>query len=433
MASSYLRALILLLLMSLVSGPLQAQAPQPLTEEMAVRLASQNQPMVRAAQAEAAMARARAGMARAEGRLQLSLNALAVVSDMVNAVQVPATMPQAILLSQAQNSVDLNVMAMLPIATGGRIGETVGAAEQEARAAESRSAAVRVQAAYEARAQFSQWRAALAMATIAESALAAQQQETAVARQLYEAGKIPQFDLLRDEAALAAAQQQATNAAADVAAARARLAQALGVAVATLPERASAASVTPAPADALAVALTRRPDLLAAAQDVAAAEATLRAREGSYLPQLYAFGMVDVVAPSDMGKNTSETIGIVAGLPLVTGGRRSADLAEARAGVTRAQAMRDSAELRVRADVAEAEARLAAARQNIETADAQVRSAQASYAVARERYAAGKSTVVELLDALRAQTEAQQSLVIAQTQYSLRLAELYRAMGIDVP
>ncbi len=131
------------------------------------------------------MARARVGMARAEGRLQLSLNALAVVSDVVNAVQVPATMPQAILLSQARDSVDLNAMAMVPITTGGRIGEGVHAADQEACAAESRSTSARVQAAYEARARFSEWRSALAMAAIADSALAAQQQETAVARQLY--------------------------------------------------------------------------------------------------------------------------------------------------------------------------------------------------------------------------------------------------------
>jgi len=406
-----------------------------LTEQEAVRLALQHQPMVQAAQAEAAMAGARAGMARSEERLQLSLNALAAASDMVSAVQVPAVMPQAIMMSQDRTAVDLNAMAMLPLATGGRLRENVRAADQGAQAAAWRSAGTRVQVAYEARARFADWRSALAMAKVAADALAAQQRATDLARERFNVGKIPQFDLLRNEAALAAAKQQVTNAAADVAAARARLAQALGVPAGTLPKVAAESPVGGllVIGSSLAMAWAQRPDLLAANAEVAAAAAALRAKEDAYRPQLYAFGMGDVASPPAMGSSTTGVVGIIVGVPLVNGGRRSAELAEACAAVERAKAMRATVELQVEADVTEAQARLAAASQNLETAAAQVKSAEASYTVAQERYSAGKSTVVELLDAARARTEAEQSLVVAEAQRGLRLADLVRAMGMEWP
>lgn len=402
----------------------------PLTEREAVQLALQNRPALRAAQAEAAMAQARVGIARAEGRLQLSANALATASSMPSVVGVPAVMPQALLQSRDESSVDLNAMAMLPLATGGRIGHTVRAAELGSQAAQEEVGATRVAVAAEARRRLAEWRSARAMVTVAQSAVTAQQEATTVSRQLFAEGKIPQFDLLRNEAALAAAQQQVSNAQADAAAAQARLAQALGVPAAGLTEPAEE-TPPPPPADPLTTALARRPDLLAAARRVEAARATAAAREAAYRPQVYAVGMADLFAPSDMGRSTGATVGVVAGVPILEGGRRRAEVSEAEQAAARAQAARAELELAVQADVAEAQSRLAAAAQNVTTASAEVASAEASYQVAQERYAAGKGTLVEKLDALRAQTEAQQSLVTAQAQYSMRLADLYQAMGVE--
>jgi len=422
--------IIILALGVIVTGVLAEEAPTALTESVAVQLALQNQPAVRMAQAEAGMARARVGMARAEAALQISANAVAGASNMISTVAVPAVMPQALLESQNRTSADLNAMAMLPLFTGGRIRQAIRAAELSASASESGVATARLEVALEARMRFSEWRQAIAMAAVAQDTLTAEKWNAEVAQQLFDVGKAPKFDLLRAQAARAEAQQQLANAQAELTAARARLAQALAVPEETLGAPAEE-PLAEAPAQPLETALARRPELLAAQQMIAAQEAAVNARKANYKPQVYGFGMADSLAPADMGKSSGFTVGVVIGLPILDGGRRRSEVEEAQQAVALARAMRENIELQVRAEVAGAEARVKAARQNIDTAATQVTAADEAYAVAQARYAAGKGTIVELLDAQQARTEARESLVTAQAQYRSTLAELYRAMGVD--
>ncbi len=243
--------------------------------------------------------------------------------------------------------------------------------------------------------------------------------------------KCPASICSRAQAAQASAEQQVANAQAEVIAARAQLAQALGVPADALP---SAPAEQPAPAPplhALETALHRRPELLAAQQTINAAQATLEARQAAHRPQLYGVGMVDALQPAVLGKTTGVTVGVVAGLPICDGGRRAADTEEAAQAVKEQNAELAALELQVRAEVAAAEARVAAARHNIDTAAAQVTAAEAAYTVAQARYQAGKSTIVELLDAQRAQTEARQNLLTARARYRALLAVLYQAMGVE--
>lgn len=415
----------------LMTGAMAQDAPQTFTEADAVQLALQHQPLLRAAQAEAGMAQARAGMAQAEAKLQISGNALATASTMRNVLAAPV-MPQALLQSQDRTSLDLNGMAMLPLYTGGRIQSSIRAARLTASASQQQVMLTRTQIAYAARTRFAEWQQALAMLTVAQDTLTAQTKNTQVSQQLFDVGKVPRFDLLRAQAAQASAQQQVTNAQADVTAARAQLAQSLGVPAETIPAAPAVETLPVPPTNTLETALVTRPDLLAAQQTISASEATVSARKASYKPQVYAVGMIDALAPADMGKSAGLTLGIVAGIPILDGGRRKAEVGEAEQAVAQARANRDVVELQVRADVAGAEARVTAARQNIDTATAQVSAAEEAYTVAQARYAGGKGTIVELLDAQRALTEARQSQVTAQAQYCGTLATLYQAMGLDV-
>ena len=415
-----------------VCGPILAGDEVPvLTEQSAVDQALAHHPLLQVMGAEAGMASSRTAMARSEGRAQLSVNGFAGLSNMTSILPVPQVMPQAMLQSQDRPSIDLNATAMLPLATGGRIEQTIKAAELSAAAAEDSLTATRVQVAYEARAAFADWRAALAMERVAEDALVAQQKQLVLAQHLYDVGKTPKFDLLRSEASAASSQQQLTNAKAEIATTIAALAQAMGVPDVTLGVPAEEEPVS-LPVDALATGLASRPDLLAARKQVTSAQATVQARHASYKPQWYGMAMLDGLAPRSMDTSVGITVGVVAGLPLVDGGRRQAEVREAEQGVTRAEGAVRVLELQVRAEVLTAEAKAGAAKQNIETASNQVPAAEEGYRVAQIRYEAGKSIVVELLDALKAQTEAQQSLVVARAQYAKALADVYRAMGVVV-
>jgi len=410
-----------------------AQEASPLlTESVAVQLALQHQPTIRAAQAEVGMAQARVDMARANATIQVSGNGLAMVSSMRNSLTVPGVMPQAILQAQNRTSLDLNGIAMYPLYTGGRISYSVRAAQLRAGASEFGVTTTRTQVAAEARLRFSDWRQSLAMLAITQDTVTAQTQTTQVTQQLFDVGKVPRFDVLRAQAALQSAIQQATNAQADVLVAHARFAQALGVPEAMIATLPADEPLPVMPTSILETALARRADLRAAHQNIAAAKVEVSIRKASYCPQLYAMGMVDAVAPADMGKSAGLTVGIVGGIPLIDGGRRRAEVQEATQGVVQAQALSDTLELQVRADVASAMARVKAARQNIETATAQIRAADESYTVAQARYAGGKGTIGELLDAQRTVTEARQDLVAAEAQYRSTLATLYLAMGVDI-
>jgi len=350
---------------------------------------------------------------------------------MAGSVSIPGVMPQSSLRSQDQTSTLLNGMAMIPLSTGGRISQTVQAAKMTAAAARTGVATTRAQVAFEARAMYAQWRQALAMEQVARDTLAAQTENAKVTQQLFDVGKVPMFDVLRARAAEASAQQQLTDAHAGVVAMLADLAQVLGVPAETLDQAADEEAISQ-PENPLALALAQRPELQAAQQTIKAAEAVVKVRQAEYRPQIYAYGMADVLAPSDMGKSAGFSIGVGAGLPILDGGRRKAEVEEARQAVIQTQAARENVELRVRAEVAGAQARVTAARQNIDTATVQVKSAEEAYTVAQARYGAGKSNIVELLDARQALTEAQQDLVTAQAQYRATLAALYRAIGWDI-
>jgi outer membrane protein TolC len=252
-----------------------------------------------------------------------------------------------------------------------------------------------------------------------------------LAQHLLDVGKIPRFDLLRTQADAAGAQQQLANARAEISATLALLAQAMGVPAVALQAPAEEAPAG-MPPDGLEAALSSRPDLLAARKQVAAAQAAVRSRRAEYKPQVYGMAMLDGLVPSVMGTSVGVTVGVVAGVPLVDGGRRQAEVGEAEQAVARAQAAVTVLEQQVRAEVLAAEARAGAACENMDTAARQVTAAEEAYRVAQIRYEAGKSIVVELLDALRSQTEARENLVIARSQYAKALAELYRAMGVVV-
>lgn len=417
---------------SLVTRVHGQDSSQPLTESAAVQLALRHQPALRVAQTQAEMAEARVGQARAAEALQISANGLAAASSLQNVLAAPDMLPQALLQTQSRSSVDVNGMAMLPLFTGGRLRSSIRSAQYSASAAQYQLATARTQIAFDARTRFAQWEERTALLAVTGDTLAAQTKNTTVTQQLFDAGKVPQFDLLRAQAAQAAAEQQVANARAEVIASRAQLAQALGVPAETLPDTAAEPLTAAPPLHALDTALLRRPDLLAAQQSIYAARATLAARKAEYRPQIYGVGMVDVLAPAEMGKSAGVTVGVIAGVPILDGGRRKSEVCEAEQGVQQANAELAVLELQVRAEVAAAEARVTAARQNIDTASSQVTAADAAYTVAQARYSGGKSTIVELLDVQRALTDARQSQVIARAQYRAMLATLFQAMGVDI-
>jgi outer membrane protein len=66
---------------------------------------------------------------------------------------------------------------------------------------------------------------------------------------------------------------------------------------------------------------------------------------------------------------------------------------------------------------------------NVATAEAALKSAREDYRLARVRYEAGRSTLVEVLDALAARTRAESNAVQAQYNFAIARDTLRRAVG----
>lgn len=123
------------------------------------------------------------------------------------------------------------------------------------------------------------------------------------------------------------------------------------------------------------------------------------------------------------------TYGIVASLPLFNGGQRGARVRTAEAGRRRQEQERERVALQVAQEVSVAILNLRAAEQNVRAARAALTAAQEEYRVANLRYQAGRSIVVEALDALAARVRAESNVVQALFQYNVAQDQLLRAVG----
>jgi len=184
----------------------------------------------------------------------------------------------------------------------------------------------------------------------------------------------------------------------------------------------------------LRLAQRQRTELRAAGLRVTSSQAEAEAIGAAYRPQVNAFVMGDIARSQSQRASAGTTFGVAASVPLFTGGRKSAALQTARAQSRRQQHERERVALQVAQEVNAAYLNLRAAEQNILTARAALRSAQEDYRVALVRYQAGRSIVVEVLDALAARTRAQSNLVQAMFGFNVEQDRLLRSVGqLDAP
>lgn len=178
----------------------------------------------------------------------------------------------------------------------------------------------------------------------------------------------------------------------------------------------------------VATALKQRPETQARQAAVVAAQREVRAKRASYRPQVNAMLLADGVATSG-ASGGGYTLGVVASLPILDGGTRSAGVAEAEAMLKRAQQEQRSVDLEVERQVRTAILDLKAAEQNVRTAAEAEASAREDYRVALIRYKAGKAINLEPISALAALVKAETNLAQALYEHDLARDEVGRSEG----
>lgn len=407
-----------------------------LTLAQAVQTGLRENLMVRAAQADVKAAAATTGVVRSQKQPQLSANTYLTYGDFGSIFNTaPDVTPVNNLATPSQGYADQNLTLSVPVYTSGRLEQQVRAASERERAAvlDMRG----VQAETTLRIKDAYYRALLG----AENVKAAQARVDAAAelvrttQALFAAGKGLEASVQRVGAEQADAQRTLTAARNTQAKALLDLKAAMGVRLDSDVTLSDTLAFTPPAGDLtaqLADAGRFRAELLSARARVAAAGHQAGAVRSSQGPQIYGMAMADGLNSHSFGTREGYAVGLVISLPLLDGGLRRSETAQARAQEERAQAEERDLELRIANEVQQAWLDVQTAGENYRTAQAALQAAQAAYDVTVLRVQNAKGLLVEELDALSALTQARGNIAQALYDHSFAVARLQRAVGRPV-
>ena len=405
----------------------------PLSVEQAVQTGQRENLMARAARLDVEAAAAETRGARSQTRPQVSANTYLSFGDASNILYTAGNVMSPNYLSvPTQGFADQNLTLMVPLYTGGRLENSVQAALQRERAVTSDAGGV--QADITLRIKEAYYRGLLAAETVrtAQARAAASAELVKTTQALFAAGKGLESATRRVEAEQADAQRALTTATNNHAKALLDLKAAMGVRLDSDIALSDALTFIPLAGDLaaqLADAAKTRPELQAARARAMAATAQVRSTRGSQGPQVTGMAMADGFTSHPQGTREGYTVGVVLSLPLLDGGQRRAETAQARARQERADAEARDLELRVGVEVQQAWLDAQTAAENYRTAQAALLAAQSAYDVTALRVQNQKGLLVEQLDALASLTQARGNVGQALYDHSLAVARLQRAVG----
>lgn len=447
------------LVMLVANAGMAEEAPlvnQKLSLDEATGIALKQSPVVRGASAEVDAAAGELNAARAARRPIVSANGFLAGGHDSSIVAGPEPVqPQMIMGLPGGEFADGNLMLMFPLYTSGRLQAMVRQAAARQQASQADLQAQQQEVMLLTRVTYREVLARRAQVAVARARQSELEERLRLDRVNADQGKIPPFYVLRDETELAASRQELTNSERDVELSLAQLKMVMGVSPGSnleltdnldyqpsavlLQELKAAAPPVPPPLAApgaspdLAalwlLAERRRPELQAATNRLQAAEQETTATRRAFQPQVNLFAAGDIMKIRGMDVSGGAAYGLAASVPILDGGLRRARTQTTRAEQQRLVEDRRKMAQQVSQEVTTAWLNLQAAEQNVGTAQAAVTSAQEDYRVARLRYDAGKSILVELLDALTARTRAESNAVAAGFAYWTARDQLQRATG----
>ncbi|MEO7273664.1 MAG: TolC family protein [Vicinamibacterales bacterium] len=247
-------------------------------------------------------------------------------------------------------------------------------------------------------------------------------------------GLVANVDVLRAQVQIQNQRQRSIVAENDLAKARLRLARAIG-----LPPGQDFALTDTIPfapldhvtvADALARAYDQRADFLAARDRVAAAEATRRAAGAQLLPTLNLDADYGTIGQTTSDAHPTYAIAATVRIPLFEAGRAQARRAEGDALLQRRRAELEDIKGQVDLDVRTSLLDVRAAAQQLEAAQTTVALANQELEQARDRFAAGVTSNIEVTQAQETVAAASDTYLSALYAHNLAKASLARASGV---
>ena len=419
----------------------------PLTMEQAVDIARQKSLRVKAAGADARVMDSMRREALAPFWPQLSANGYFADQRMAPNVYSSAgnTMAKNYQVFNSDQTRDGNFTAMYPLFSGGRDWYGYKAAVARADAGRQMLRGAEVDVAMQARLDYIAAVREEENRRVTGDLLRDIDERLRVSRQMFDAGRIPRYYLLRDEAERANVVQMDAMAQSRAKSALVALKTTLSVDLSspiTLSDRLELVPATLSVDEGIRQAAEIHPDLKAAAKQREAAQAEVRAAYGNYFPQVSLSYMYDWAWMKNrawesqaenmrMRGDTSEgySIGVVVTLPLFDGFMRENALNTAKAKLERARHAEGLARQQIAKEVNQSALMLTAAENAVEASRKGLAQAEEEFRIVKERFEAGRGIQVEILDAQVSVTRARFNSVAALAEYHTALAMWLRATG----
>jgi outer membrane protein len=426
------------------TGPAAAQpeapvVPETLSLEQAIEIALQYNPQV---------AISEHGVRAARGELTQARSALHPRLDVTTQRVTPVDLPPFTFQSR-DSTWETSFSVSQPLYTGGGIRQGISAADSYFQGSVGEFERRRQEVAFAARQSYYEVITAEEGVKVAQDVVGSAQEHLRLARLRYEAGVAPQFDALAAEARVARVEQVLFAAEADRGIAWAALSRVLGV---PIPE--GTRLTTPRPVEMPSVgvedlveeAVQKRPDLLAAGAESAAARAQLLVAKAKRQPSVslagsYTLREATTIPGEELGapgtdivvSQSSGIVALVANWSLYNGGQVTGEIKTAEARLRQAENMIESLKQAIELDVRSAYLLVGAARSQVGAAQKEVDQAQEAHRIATLRYEEGVGTSVEILDAEANLEGAKTRLNEAVFGLNLAVAQLDLAVGRGWP
>ena len=342
-------------------------------------------------------------------------------------------------VTNPQRAFQAQVGVTMPVYTGGRVSNTVRAAETRVEAGQANLRATEASV-------FTDVVAAYENVIRDEAIVALNTQNVRVldtnlraSRDRFEVGDVTRTDVAQSEARLRLAQAQLQSAQATLIGSRENYVRLVGVAPATLEPPPALPSLPGAPDDAVEVALRENPSLLAARRNLDATDYDIRTARANRLPQVGVSVSQNYFnylgsAGAGTGFNIQQTATTTAGglslsLPLFQGGRAAAQVRQAQELRGQAIEQATAAERQVVAQARSAYAIWRSSQEVIASAEAAVAANKLSLEGVRAENSVGTRTILDILNAEQELLNSQVTLVTARRDAYVAGFALLAAMG----
>jgi outer membrane protein TolC len=182
--------------------------------------------------------------------------------------------------------------------------------------------------------------------------------------------------------------------------------------------------------EALAEAYKRRPEFLAAQSRTRAAELAVKAAKGEALPTVQVNGQMGLIGPAPGSTEATYSLSGGVRIPIFQGGKVRADVAQAEAQMRQSKLQLEDLRSRIEFEVRSALLDVKTSDDQVQVSNQQIDLAAEQLKEARDRYAAGVSGSLEVVQAQEAVVGANDNHIQALYLNNVAKLSLVRALGV---